>query len=86
MHTQLSGLVVAKHDIELLNIVKLKKPIAEDPTYRITFRAPLRAKSMSKKFFTFKAEICLHCLFPTTYVQLKSVLEVVTGNPILQSI
>lgn len=64
---------IAKHDIESLKVVKLMKPNAEVPTYNITFEAPLRGKTKRKNVETFKTEICMPLLFPTTVIQFKSV-------------
>ncbi|XP_074373011.1 uncharacterized protein LOC141713475 [Apium graveolens] len=65
------SLSVAKHDIDSLKVVELMKPVAEVPTYRITFQAPLRAKTKMKNVETFMAEICLPSLFPTTNIKFK---------------
>lgn len=65
------SLRVAKHDIESLEVVQLMKSVAEVPTYRITFEAPLRSKTKMKSVDTFQTEICMPSLFPTTIIELK---------------
>lgn len=53
---------VAKHDIESLKVLKLKKPVAEVPTYLITFGAPLCAETESKGTEILETEICMPIL------------------------
>ncbi|KAL6542524.1 hypothetical protein OROMI_024126 [Orobanche minor] len=69
---------VAKHDIESLKVVELTKPVAEIPTYLITYEAPLRPKAKGKNVDTFKIEICMPSLFPTTVIEFKSEVRVNT--------